>query len=185
MTDEKIEEIVQLLEPSAKSKKKKSKKQKRDGADINESIIKAGKPNHHEIKSLVVENKNKSEEMKDEEIAKLIKRNRLLLKKENNYAVSLAHSKAEEMANLLTNIDKVESERTEIKNELAEIETRKRVLVNKCLEKDMVIDKLKTKKEHMENIITKAVNVSRIKISQLEHRLKALEATLSKPKHKP
>ena len=187
MTDEKIDEIVQLLEPASKSKSKKtkSKKQKKDLTDINESINKTGKAKHYEINSLVVENKNNSEEMKDKEIAKLIKRNRLLLKKENNYAVSIADSKAELMANLMTNIEKAESERTKMRNELAKIESRKMVLANQCLEKDMIVDKLRTKKENMQNIITKAMNSSKIQISQLEQTLKHLESKLVKPKHEP
>ena len=187
MTDDKIEEIIQLLEPihqkaNKLSKDKKTKSnQKKIGNKSKKTNTTEDKPCSMSQGKEGVCHENKTIEKEEKDILKSIQNKQLLLMKETLFSQNLNQTKGKEMSDILTKIDEAQNKKVQMNTEIAQIEERKKALMRTCLDEDLKIKKLKIKQEKLEHFMTKSLYESKVKMSILEQEADTLKSKLLKP----
>ena len=106
---------------------------------------------------------------------KNIEEAQIVLENERNIVKSIMDSKAEEMTKLIHKAELVEDEKLKMVNEITQIDCRKADLMQLC-DVHIALIKLKTKQDKLDSFISKALQDSKTKTTNLKIHLKELEA---------
>ena len=192
-----IDQILNSLEPSTSSKHSEKKKKPKKSKVVHKAKNKEALPKHlveNETPDKVMHLASNNNDIKEDcslsvvNTSKEVSGNQLLhvkyeeklalLDMQKDYANSVVGSKAKEMASLITEMDIVENQMLTMSTEIANLEVRKAQLTSKYSEKDDNFNKLKQKREELEQFISTSLTDTKLNIFTLEKEVKSLEVKL-------
>ena len=181
MSNEKINEIVKLLESSSASNKTEKSKKRKKGKKIKNNIEKSQKiqnqPEPKKPEEITEANSKEMNRITQDELRKsLIKEKLITIKVQRDQCNSIVQTKSKEISALRTTLEDKNKQQTRAFAEIAAIDATRAELLKESKERGKTVEKLEKKLKTAEDLILKTANNSNDVITTLEKEVEELEA---------
>ena len=172
MSDERIDEILELIDSKPVGKSKKKKKANKANQNIAKIPIENGNNNSNYTQEKKFADEN-------EGLKKSIENKLVLIQKQRKHTEEIANIKGKEIATLKSCFEEVEISETNVLSKIAEIDEKRKQLMKKSNENYEKMDEINKKRKRLEECISKTVKDSDGVIAKLEVEVETLQAKLN------